>query len=642
MNERMNERIKARARSVIKRIGWGMLIGGAVACANIAGPNGGPYDEKPPRFVSSTPPPLQTNYTGRRVEIVFDELIQVEKPSQNVVIAPPQKELPNIQIIGRKIRVELKDTLRPNTTYTIDFGNSIADNNEKNPIGHFSFAFSTGDVIDSLEVAGVLLNAENLEPMPNIVVGLHANPADTAFTRLPFDRTSKTDDRGRFTIRNIATGTYRIYALADANRDYRFDQPGEAIAFLDSTVTPTFRFATRQDTTWKDSVTVDTIRTVDYTHFLPDNVVLRLFKETAQRQYMLRPSRDRADLFTLHFNAPLDTLPTVTLLDDAPRRSAPWFLTQTMAGRTAVRYWITDSAVWQRDTVHLRVDYLKSDSTNTLQPQTDTIHLAWRKPRARRKSKDGGNKPERRPLVFQSNASGVVEVTDTVSFLFEEPMADLRREDFRLEQQVDTAWTAVDFTLEQDSLDLLKYNLRHAWTYGTNYRVAVDSARLRSLYGRTNDAYESTFSIRKREEYGHLYINIEGIDTTAFVELLNASDEPLRRVRVKHGGVLFANLKPDTYYARLTVDTNANDRWDTGDYATHRQPEVVYYSPKAYAIRANWEIEETWAPKALPLDRQKPIAITKNKPKDETPKKRNYKDEGRSTGDRNRSSGFPF
>lgn len=638
----MNERMKARAKSVMKTMGLGMLIGGAVACANIAGPNGGPYDEKPPRFVSSTPPPLQTNYTGRRVEIVFDELIQVEKPSQNVVIAPPQKELPSIQIIGRKIRVELKDTLRPNTTYTIDFGNSIADNNEKNPIGHFSFAFSTGDVIDSLEVAGVLLNAENLEPMPNIVVGLHANPADTAFTRLPFDRTSKTDDRGRFTIRNIATGTYRIYALADANRDYRFDQPGEAIAFLDSTVTPTFRFATRQDTTWKDSVTVDTIRTVDYTHFLPDNVVLRLFKETAQRQYMLRPSRDRADLFTLHFNAPLDTLPTVTLLDDAPRRSAPWFLTQTMAGRTAVRYWITDSAVWQRDTVHLRVDYLKSDSTNTLQPQTDTIHLAWRKPRARRKSKDGGNKLERRPLVFQSNASGVVEVTDTVSFLFEEPMANLRREDFRLEQQVDTTWTAVDFTLEQDSLDLLKYNLRHAWTYGTNYRVAVDSARLRSLYGRTNDAYESTFSIRKREEYGHLYINIEGIDTTAFAELLNASDEPLRRVRVKHGGVLFANLKPDTYYARLTVDTNANDRWDTGDYATHRQPEAVYYSPKAYAIRANWEIEETWEPTALPLDQQKPIAITKNKPKDETPKKRNYKDEGRSTGDRNRSGGFPF
>ena len=639
----MNERMKAHMRGVMERLGLALLIGGAVACANIAGPNGGPYDEKPPRFVSSTPPPRQTNYKGRRVEIVFDELIQVEKPSQNVIIAPPQKELPSIQVIGRKIRIELKDTLRPNTTYTIDFGNSIADNNEKNPIGHFSFAFSTGDVIDSLEVGGVLLNAENLEPMPDIVVGLHANLTDTAFTRLPFERTSKTDDRGRFTIRNIATGTYRVYALADANRDYRFDQPGEAIAFLDSTVAPTFRFATRQDTTWKDSVTVDTIRTVHYTHFLPDNLILRLFKETAQRQYMLRPARDRADLFTLRFNAPLDTLPTVALIDGT-RRTTPWFLTQPVEGRTAIRYWITDSAVWQRDTLHLRVDYLKSDSTNTLRPQTDTLHLVWRKPRARRKSKDG-NKPERRPLAFQSNTSGMVEVTDTVSFLFEEPMADMRREDFRLEQQQDTTWTPVAFTLEHDSLDLLKYNLRHPWAYGANYRVTIDSARLRSIYGRVNDAYEASFSIRKREEYGHLYINIDGIDTTAFVELLNTSDEPLRRVRVKDGGVLFANLQPATYYARLIVDTNGNGRWDTGDYATQRQPETVYYSPKAYDIRANWEIEETWAPTALPLDQQKPIAITKNKPKDETSKKRNYKDEGRS-GDRNRNSslggGLPF
>ena len=354
---------------------------------------------------------------------------------------------------------------------------------------------------------------------------------------------------------------------------------------------------------------------------------------------MLRPGRDRADLFTLRFNAPLDTLPTLTIIDDT-RHATPWFLTQPVAGRTAVRYWITDSAVWQRDTMHLRVDYLKSDSTNMLRPQTDTLHLVWRRPRARRKPK-AGDKPERRPLAFQSNTSGVVEVTDTVSFLFEEPMANLRREDFRLEQQQDTTWTPIDFTLEQDSLDLLKYNLRHPWAYGASYRVAIDSARLHSIYGHTNDAYESVFSIRKREEYGHLYININGIDTTAFVELLNASDEPLRRVCVKDGGVLFANLQPATYYARLTLDTNGNGRWDTGDYATRRQPETVYYSPKAYDIRANWEIEETWVPAALPLDRQKPIAITKNKPKDETPKKRNYKDEGRS-GNRNRSGGLPF
>ena len=148
--------------------------------------------------------------------------------------------------------------------------------------------------------------------------------ADFAFTTLPFLRTSKTNDRGRFTIRNIAEGTYRLYALNDANRDYLFDQPGEDIAFLDSLVTPTFELALRQDTVWKDSVTVDTIRTVEYTRFLPDNVVLFLFKEKFRRQYMLRPERPQANRFVLKFNAPADSLPRVTLLD-RPTRD-PWFL----------------------------------------------------------------------------------------------------------------------------------------------------------------------------------------------------------------------------------------------------------------------------------------------------------------------------
>ena len=147
-------------------------------------------------------------------------------------------ELPVIRSAGKKAVIELKDTLKPNTTYTIDFTNSISDNNEKNVFENFSFAFSTGDIIDTLEVSGVLLNAENLEPMPGITIGLHNNLEDSAFVKLPFVRTSRTNDKGQFTIRNITPGTYHIFALNDVNRDYKFDQPGEDIAFLDSVIVP--------------------------------------------------------------------------------------------------------------------------------------------------------------------------------------------------------------------------------------------------------------------------------------------------------------------------------------------------------------------------------------------------------------------
>ena len=165
------------------------------SCANMASPNGGPYDETPPKFISSLPAPNQTNYKGKKVEILFDELVQLDKPSENVIITPPQMQLPVIRAAGKKVVVELKDTLKENTTYTIDFTNSISDNNEKNVFENFSFAFSTGDVIDTLEVSGILLNAENLEPMPGITIGLHKNLEDSAFVKLPFDRTSRTNDK---------------------------------------------------------------------------------------------------------------------------------------------------------------------------------------------------------------------------------------------------------------------------------------------------------------------------------------------------------------------------------------------------------------------------------------------------------------
>ena len=287
--------MRNRHLKTIWQLLWGAIATSLLyACANMASPNGGPYDEQPPKFVSSTPAPGQLNYKGKKVEILFDELIQVDKPTENVIITPPQAMQPVIRANGRRVIVELEDTLRDNTTYTIDFTNSIADNNEKNIFENFSFAFSTGDQIDTLEISGVLLDAATLEPMPGITIGVHTDLADSAFTTIPFVRTSRTNDRGAFTIRNMAPGTYRIYAVEDVMRTYKYSQPGQQIAFGDSLIVPTFELTTRQDTTWKDSLTIDTIKTVPYTHFMPDDIALRLFKEKAERQYMLRPERTDA------------------------------------------------------------------------------------------------------------------------------------------------------------------------------------------------------------------------------------------------------------------------------------------------------------------------------------------------------------
>ncbi|MDF9830501.1 Ig-like domain-containing protein [Parabacteroides sp. PF5-6] len=613
------------------------------SCASIGNPNGGPYDEAPPKYITSTPVPNKTNHQGKKIEILFDELIQLEKPSENVIITPPQMQTPIIRAIGKKVTVELQDTLQENTTYTIDFTNSIVDNNEKNVLENFTFAFSTGDVIDTLEVSGFLLNAENLEPMPGITIGLHRNLEDSAFTHTPFDRTSRTNERGKFTIRNISPGTYRIYALNDVNRDYTFDQPGEDIAYNEEPITPTFELTTREDTTWVDSLTIDTIRTVAYTRFMPDDIQLFLFKEKFARQYMLRPERPESHLFVVKYNAPLDTVPLPVPVNFEPQDSS-WYYIQTADMGTTVNFWITDSTVWKQDSLQLSFTYPKSDSLNILVPQTDTIQANMRRrPEEKKKSKKKTEEPE--PIQFLEMAvstSSSMNNFDTLFVTFNEPVLEVSKDLFFLNQLVDTLWVPVDFEFKADSVNTLRYYLERKWKYSEEYMLEVDSASIFSVYGRWNNGYNGKLKIKSADEYGNLYINIHDLDTTAFVELLNANDQPVRKVPVSNGGVLFMDLKPDKYYARLIVDENNNGVWDTGNYAEKRQAERVYYYPGVFEVLVNWDKEEDWHVLDTPIDRQKPLDITKNKPKEVTKKQRDYRNEGRSQSSSSNRGGFSF
>ena len=209
------------------RIIGGMLLLGS--CASIGNPDGGPYDETPPVFIGSTPARGALNVKDGKVTLSFDEYVKLEKASEKIVVSPPQVQQPVIKTSGKKISVSIEDSLKANTTYTIDFNDAIVDNNEGNPLGDFAFAFSTGDVIDTLAVSGTVLDAQNLEPVQGILVGLHEELDDSAFTTMPFVRVSRTDAEGKFTIRGIAPGSYRAYALKDMNQNFVFDQKSETI-----------------------------------------------------------------------------------------------------------------------------------------------------------------------------------------------------------------------------------------------------------------------------------------------------------------------------------------------------------------------------------------------------------------------------
>ena len=612
------------------------------SCASVGRIEGGPYDETPPRFVRSTPEPGALNYNNekrKRISIEFDEYIVLEGANEKVVISPPQIQQPEIKTVGKRVQVTLEDSLKPNTTYTIDFSDAIQDNNEGNPLYGFAFTFSTGSQIDSMVVSGTVLNAADLEPVKGILVGLHANLEDSAFTALPFDRVGRTDSRGQFSIRGVAPGRYRIYGLMDGDQNYYFSQPTEQLAFNDSLVIPSMEPAVRQDTMWIDSLTIDTIVERGYTHFMPDDVMLRAFKERITRaQRLARSERPKYTELFFYFTAPADTLPTLRGLNFDERDA---FIIEKPTGRIdTLHYWIKDSLLYVQDTLKMSLTYLYTDTLNQLVPRTDTLRLVSKvkpkteeekakereekeKERKKRRKKDEPEPVYTEFLPMDVYAPGTMDIYDYLTLTFQEPVASIDTAAMHLQQKVDTLWHDVAFDFQQDSTDLKKYNIFADWEWGESYAFSIDSTAIHGLYGLFTDKVKKEFKMKKPEEYGQIFFNVTGTVGPCFVELLDGQDKVLRTVKVVDGKADFYYLNPGKYGARLVEDANDNGVWDTGLYAEKRQPERVYYYPQVLELKANFDLLQDWNVLQLPLDKQKPNELKKQKPDEDKKKNRN-------------------
>ena len=604
------------------------------SCASMGTPDGGPYDEMPPKFVGSSPQLRAVNVKSQKFELEFDEFIKLEKASEKVIISPPQMEQPEIKVVGKKVVGEFFDSLKDSTTYTIDFSDAIVDNNEGNPMGHFTYSFSTGAAIDTMEVAGTVLNAANLEPIKGIQVGLHKNLNDSALVKLPFDRVSRTDSRGHFSIRGVAPGKYRIYALMDGNQNYLFDSKTEMIAYSDSIIVPSMTPATRQDTVWKDTLTIDTIKTVGYTRFLPDDIILRAFKEENTRQYFVKSQRDKENHFILKFSAKADTLPTLTGLNFDAKDA---FVIEPNEGNDSICYWVKDSLVYLMDTLQIKMDYLYTDSLEQLVPKTDTIYLANKltreqreklaqkeaeeKEKERKKKEKKGEKIEPEPFPFLKmnvDAPSSMDVNKNILLTFEEPVAYIDTSAIHMSVKVDSLWEETPFIFRADSVIPRQYEILAEWEPEKEYQLKIDSAGIVGLYGLHINKVEQTLKVKKLDEYGTLLLNIKGADPHAIVELLDSSEKVLRQQSVTPEGTAdFYYLAPNAkYYVRLFNDRNGNKVWDTGKFEEGIQPEEVYYLPKVWEMKANFEFEETWDIHGTPVDKQKLDEIKKQKPEE--------------------------
>lgn len=599
-----------------------IIIAAAVmySCANIGNPSGGPIDKTPPIFMRSNPTPNAVNVKDRKIEIFFDEIVTLKDPSTKIIVSPAQTEMPRMSALGRKVTVELVDSLLPNTTYTIDFSNSIQDNNEGNAIDNFAFAFSTGSVIDSMRVSGYVLDSRTLEPMQSVVVGLQSNLADSAFHKEKLQRVALTNDRGQFTIRNVSPGSYHIFALKDLDRDYKFGNPTEDIAFLDSIIVPSIGTREAADTVYNDLNEIDTIMRATRPAYFPNDILLSMFNEDRKSQYLANNLRVDSTRISLTFAAASDTLPSLSIVgrNDVPDQ---WYTLERSQTNDTLTYWIRPPHLVSADTLMVATTYLRTDTASNLSWGTDTLKFTFQRQKAKKKKKneETDSLEQIRFMELHPLANGTQEVYAPLLLQTGTPIERYSREAFHLQRKLqnDTIFYPAEIksiALRDSTLSRRDLVLKVDWEPGAAYTLAVDSLAMTDIYGLQTKPLKVDFNVRKMEEYGNIVFNITAVRDSAIVELLDGTEKIVLRAPVKNHRAELLNLLPGKYYARLFIDRNGNGKYDTGNYDMHLQPEETAYYPGAINLKKNWDVEQTWDIYATPIDKQKPEAIKKNKP----------------------------
>ena len=586
-------------------------------CASIGNPSGGPRDEDAPRFVRANPAPGSVNVDPSNINIDFNELVNVKDAFSKVVLSPPTKNTPRVSTRGHRVVVNITDTLLPNTTYTIDFGDAIEDNNEANKIPNFAYTFSTGPPLDSLRISGMVLGAEDMEPQQGVFVGAYISREDSAFIRMPFERLARTDEMGRFIIRGLQDTTYRLFALKDLDNDKHYANPEEDIAWFDDVIRPSSERIMASDTI-RDLYTgaVDTVIQRERTRFLPNNVLLRMFNTGLKPQYLVSYTRPDSTRLEFIFNAPSKAAPRIFLVDD---ESYPGPLKgERTIGNDTLTFWLPQELA-SRDTLQLAMEYTSIELLTGIETMVnDTVKLMKPKEQAQKKKENkkkkdnkkaskkdipdsigalpadstGGVPPEvidkdkdndtdkdsdeedEKPKAptFAFNAKGPdTDITRPLTIEVPVPLSRIDPYAFRLEIKPDSVWLPVkgDYRLERtDTLSERRFKIEYPWERGSTYRLAIDSLAATDIYGVNSDKLEYEFKTKAPEDLSNLKLNLIGIDPDipAFVQLMASGDKPKYTAPVVNGVADFVGIDAGKYYARLYEDFNGDGKYSPGSY----------------------------------------------------------------------------
>jgi len=531
------------------------------ACANIVTPSGGAKDVTPPKVIRSTPELNSKNFNGRYVRIDFDEFVKVTDAASQLIISPFMNEAPELKLRGKYIVMDFKDTLKPNTTYSISFGKSIADINEGNVLANYRYVFSTGNIIDSLTLKGVVKNASSLKTESGVFVMLYDNIYDS----VPYKETpyyiSKSDESGSFSFTNIKKGKYKIFALKDANNDFLFDQPGEMIAFSDSLVTPQPIDTARADSLLKNS-----------------SYNLSLFEETPASQKMLKAFASKYGKIILIFRKPVEDLSIIPLADNM---TDSWNLQEINKTKDTLILWLKNPDV---DSV-----FLKILDNNII---IDTAEIALIK-KGTQENRGKGEVVKNVGVKTCVNNNGAFDFYRSFTLESSAPVSDYDFNKIVFKENKDTVKAVFTFN------DSIKRNIKmeYKWKEETTYSLFIPPGTFKDIFGTLNDTVKINFKTTSARDYCNIKLSMKSSDIKCdfIVRLDNENDAIIQeKYSLSNETVQFNYVLPGNYKIKIICDSNNNKKWDTGNYLKMIQPEKVFYYPSAISAKANWDMSLDW------------------------------------------------
>ena len=569
------------------------------SCANIGSPSGGPKDSIPPVVVKTIPGLRGTNFKGSDVRLTFDEYINSDEISEKLVISPPMKKKPLIKMKGKTLIVEFSEPLKKESTYSLDFKDAVADNNEKNPIKDFRFSFATGQRYDSLKVAGYVKNAFTQEPVEKALVLLHRQKEYTAFIDSIPDYIGTTDKNGLFMIDNLASGSYRLYALTDTDNSRTYNSNAELIAFADSLIVPSAKYVARTDTVIQGA---DTLLVSGHVDYLPAPQYLMMFEEVKFDQYLDSYKRNQGNKCDFYFSESLSDSFKINLLKPAPTKD--WSYIESNLKRDSITVWLTDTVFSKTDSLKFELKYQVLDSLNQLVIKRDTVEMIYAAPKTPKVKRKKNELPPIPTINLANNINtSAHDIYRPIRIEAPEPLSSFDTTKIRLYSFEDTVRTLIPIVVKKDTNSVRKFYIEHHWDPNTSYLFQVDSAAAYNIYGYPSNKINQKFKTQKEDYYGKIILTISGLSTPAIVQLLgNDKDEKiLQKIQIlEDGKIEFPYLKPEKYKIKIILDSNKNGKWDTGYLADGIQPEEVVYYPKIIKVRSNFEYKETWDIKYKP------------------------------------------